>query len=449
LGPEKEKRTIRFAFIIFIVLVIFSVGQLTWWIIFQIDTGRKQKQFQMDYVNQEIAYLAHHINRDFQSFIDIALLMQGSLPGQSPRLKEFFDKLLDNPAVAGYLITDAEGRTLYRGGEVDSTFYAAPGKGILLFFNKNYPGQIIKTHKADLDFRVEGFHDGREAPWVTEAMFHVPPEVTARLESGLHRRIVMFVSEGSFFMLLILFGAYLIYRALRHSEDLKLRQQNFIQAVTHEFRTPMTSMRLYLETLKSGKVQPEKTGELYPKMLDDCDRLDRLVDNVLQASLYNQDDYRLNLAETDLAEDVNDYLNNLEPLVKRHNGELRRDLEPGLRVRTDYQSLGRAVTALVDNALKYSPTDKRQIDVTLHKDADRAELRVADHGSGIPAAERERIFERFYRVGNETTRTVKGTGLGLYLVRQIVEAHGGEVRVTSNGTGPGSVFTIKLPMVNG
>jgi len=446
---KREKKPIRFAFIIFVVLVIFSVGQLTWWIIFQIDTGQKQKQYQLDIINQEIAYLANHINRDFQSFVDIASLTHGTLAGQPSKLKEFYDNLLDNPAVAGYQVTDNEGQVLYKGGLIDSTFYAVFGEQSRLFFDKGYPEKIIKTLKTELFFKVEGFNDGREQPWVTETMLQIPPEVMARLERESRRRIVMFVSEGSFFMLLILFGAYLIYRTLQRSEDLKLRQQNFIQAVTHEFRTPLTSMRLYLETLKSGKVNPDKSGDLYPKMLDDCDRLDRLVDNVLQASLYNKNDYRLNLAETNLTEDVNDYLDSMEPLVKRHNGDLRRDIEPGLRVKTDYQSLGRAVTALVDNALKYSPTEKRRLEVTLRKNADRAELSVADNGTGIPAGEQDRIFERFYRVGNETTRSVKGTGLGLYLVRQIVEAHRGEVEVSSDGAGRGSVFTIKLPMVSG
>ncbi|MBN1212908.1 MAG: HAMP domain-containing histidine kinase [candidate division Zixibacteria bacterium] len=446
---KKEKDPIRFAFIIFMVLVVFSVGQLTWWIIFQIDTGRKQKQYQLDIIDQEIAYLAHHINRDFQSFVDIASLAHGSLAGQPAELKKFYDNLLDNPVVAGYRIMDADGRILYQGGVIDSTFYVVIGTNARLFFDRAYPEKIIKTHKAELDFKVAGFHDGREIPWVAESMLSIPPDVETQLEKESRRHIVMFVSEGGFFMLLVLFGAYLIYRTLQRSEDLKSRQQNFIQAVTHEFRTPLTSMRLYLETLASGKVSSEKTGDLFPKMLEDCDRLDRLVDNVLQASLYNQDDYRLNLAETDLAEDVNDYLNSMVPFIERHNGELYRELEPGLRVKTDYQSLGRAVAALVDNALKYSPTEKRRLEVTLRKNADRAELSVADIGAGIPSGEQDRIFERFYRVGNETTRSVKGTGLGLYLVRQIVEAHRGEVEVSSDGAGQGSVFTIKLPMVSG
>ena len=446
---KKEKKPIRFAFIIFIVIVVFSVGQLTWWIIFQIETGRKHKQYQLDTINLERAYLAHHINRDFQSFIDIASLTHGSLAGQPGKLKEFYDNLLVNPAVAGYRVVDDTGKALYQGGVIDSTFFAAIGANAFLFFDRGYPEKIIKTHQAELEILLEGYCNGQDRPWVSEAMLQIPPEMTARLKSESRRRIVMFVSEGSFFMLLILFGAYLIYRTLQRSEDLKFRQQNFIQAVTHEFRTPLTSIRLYLETMRSGKITADKCGDLYPKMLDDCDRLDRLVDNVLQASLYDKDEYRLNLAETDLGEDVNDYLNNMEPLIKRHNGELRRDIEPNLRVRTDYQSLGRAVTALVDNALKYSPVEKRRIEVTLRNNADRVELKVADNGAGIPAGEQDRIFERFYRVGNEATRSVKGTGLGLYLVRQIVEAHQGEVEVTSTGAGQGSVFTIKLPMVKG
>ena len=443
-----KKNPGRFALVIFVLLVIFSVGQLSWWIIFHIKTSSNSKQDKFQLINQDIAYLAHHINRDFQDIIDIAAITAKGNKGQPEKLKYFFDDLLQTPAVTGYLILGPDSNIVYSGGEIDSTLYAKIDSQNLIYFDPSFPEKILRTHKVKLDIKLAGFHDGENEPWITEEMFHVPAEITDAIEKESRRHIVMFVSEGSFFMLVILLGAFMIYRTLRRSEDLKYRQQNFIQAVTHEFRSPLTSLKLYLETLQAGKVDAHKTDELYPKMLDDCTRLDRMIDNVLQASLYNQHEYKLNLSETDLSVDLDEYLAGLGTLIKRHNGELRRDIEPGIKIRSDYQALNRAVMALVDNALKYSQPTHKKITVSLKRKGNQVELTVEDNGIGVARDEQPMIFERFYRSGDELTRSVKGTGLGLYLVRQIVEAHGGEVTVSSPGENKGSVFTITLPAVN-
>ena len=438
----------KFALVIFILLVIFSIGQLSWWIIYHIRSGEEHKEDRLKLIGQDIAYLAHHINRDFQDIIDVSMITAKGLKGQPDELEVFYKNLLKTPAVAGYAVLDANGSIAATGGETDSAFYAQIDPQYLIYFDASFPEKILKTHGVNLRIEHEGCRNGMEEPWVTEDMFIIPDEVTGEIDKEARRHIVMFVSEGGFFMLVILLGAYMIYRTLRRSEELKYRQQNFIQAVTHEFRTPLTSLRLYLETLQSGKLDAPKTAEIYPKMLDDCDRLDRMIGNVLQASLYNQQEYKLNLAETDLSVDLEEYLAGMGAQIKRNHGDIRKEVEPGIRVRTDYQALDRAVTALVDNALKYSgPSDKR-ITVSLKRKGGQAELTVADNGIGIPRSEQEKIFERFYRSGNEQTRNVRGTGLGLYLVRQIVEAHGGEVAVVSGGENEGSVFTITLPAVN-
>ncbi|MDD3731083.1 MAG: HAMP domain-containing sensor histidine kinase [candidate division Zixibacteria bacterium] len=444
---EHENRPIRFAFLIFIVIVIFSVGQLTWWLIFQINNNQVKKQLQLDKMNLEIQYLAHHINRDFQSFIDIVSVKLSSEDEQKQSHEKFLSRLLENPAIYGYLVNDSTRAVKYWGGVIDSTYYARINERTWLFFDPHFPEKIIKTHKARLRFTNSGFNSGAGKPWVSASMFHIDPAVTEELDREARRHIVMFVSEGVFFMLIILFGAFLIYRTLQRSEDLKVRQRNFIQAVTHEFRTPLTSLRLYLETLQSGKVIVEKTSEIHARMLDDCDRLDLMIDNVLQAGLYEKGGYKLHLVNTDLAADLNEYLDRLESFFRRHNVQFLRDIQPNLIVRTDYPALERAVTALVDNAIKYTTCEEKKITVALMKKGNKAEIAVIDNGSGIPLKEQERIFDRFYRIGNELTRTVKGTGLGLYLVKQIVQAHRGTVKVSSDGENQGSVFTINLPLV--
>ncbi|MCK5125842.1 MAG: HAMP domain-containing histidine kinase [candidate division Zixibacteria bacterium] len=274
----------------------------------------------------------------------------------------------------------------------------------------------------------------------------IPIEVVLEIEERQRRMVIMFISESCFFILIILLGAYQIYRTLRQSEALKRQQLNFMHAVTHEFRTPITSLRLYLETLQSGNIPPDKTAELYPKMIDDTNRLESLIDNVLQAGNLSQGDYKLNLVETDLSRDVKDYLAATDPFIKRQNGSLTSDIEPGIKARTDAKAFIRVINALVDNALKYSAKGEKLIRVILRKENNNALLSVTDMGIGIDASEQKKVFERFYRVGDENTRTVNGTGLGLYLVREIIEAHDGKASVWSEGKDKGATFTITLPL---
>lgn len=274
----------------------------------------------------------------------------------------------------------------------------------------------------------------------------LPADAVEDINTRKNRLIFMLVSESSFFVLIILLGAFQIYRTLKQSEELKRLQLNFIHAVTHEFRTPITSLRLYLETLEAGNLSEEKRTELYPKMIEDANRLEHLVDNILQAGLFNRDDYRLNLTESDFSRDIGEYLDAHKPYLDRHGVCLDIDIAADIRVKTDYKSLERVLDSLIDNAIKYSPDEKR-IEVRLSASGDNAVLTISDNGVGIEPSEQKKIFERFYRVGDENTRTVNGTGLGLFLVREIISAHGGTITVRSKGKNKGAAFEIRLPLI--
>ena len=278
-------------------------------------------------------------------------------------------------------------------------------------------------------------------------MFSPSPESLKRLDSEKRRVITMFLSEGGFFFLVMLLGAYLIYRTLCRAEELKAQQQNFIHSMTHELKAPVASIRLYLQTALSGKVGPERTREFFPKMIEDCDRLEGLIDNVLEAGHFGRTGYKLKLSPTNLSEDLNEYLDDLEPLINRHGGKVERKIKDGVTVKSDYQALHRVISALVHNALKYSPPDKKAIEVSLESDSHNALVAIRDEGYGIEPAEQKKIFDRFYRGAGEQTRLVKGTGLGLFLVREVVQVHGGKIRVKSGGAGQGATFIVKLPLV--
>ncbi len=271
-------------------------------------------------------------------------------------------------------------------------------------------------------------------------------EALAEIESRQNKLVVMFVSESCFFILIILLGAFQIYRTLRQAEELKRQQINFIQAVTHEFRTPITSLRLYLETLESGNIPSEKVAELYPKLIADTNRLEQLVDNVLEARLFNSETHRLNLETIDFSCEITDYLKRYQPYLERHKAVLTHSIAADVTIKADWTMLIRALDSLLDNAIKYS-TDDPKIDLTLKTSGRNALLIIQDNGIGIEAGEQKKVFNRFYRVGNENTRTVNGTGLGLHLAHEIILSHNGSIRVESGGKNKGAAFVIKLPLV--
>ena len=437
---------LRFGLYVFIFLIFFCLAQLTWWIIYQLDLHRQLNQSQTDLLTLKTATIVEQVNNDFGRMVELAGYAYRSSGGDRNELVKCMNNLLSDRSIQGYQILSEPGFEAAIGGVIDSTFYCSLDAGLILFFDPGYPRRLI-GEPPELVFEAEGHHSGEGMKWVQPNMFRIAPEILERIENESHRVSKMFIFEGGFFMLIVVFGAYLIYRTLQKSEDLKARQVNFIQSVTHEFRTPLTSIRLYLETLQSGRIEPQRSQVLYTKMLNDCDRLDSMVDNVLEAGHFGREKYELELSPADLAKDIEDYINDLKPYIERQNATLESDLEENVRIRSDYKALGRAIRALIDNAMKYSPPDRRIISVTLRKADQKAEVVITDQGIGISSREIKKIFDRFYRIEDAAAAGVKGTGLGLYLVRHIIEAHGGAIAVESGGSGQGTQFTIKLPLV--
>jgi two-component system, OmpR family, sensor histidine kinase SenX3 len=264
----------------------------------------------------------------------------------------------------------------------------------------------------------------------------------------LNWREVALLVLGIIFFLLIIFGLVInttfLIREIRRNEQ----HDAFINAVTHELKTPITSIRLYLETLKTRDVDENRREEFYDVMLADSDRLLQTVEQVLRAGRTGHRRRRINAAILDLPELIRECLNltrlryNLDEsalmFVESVNGE-------SVRVAGDADELRAAVSNLLDNAVKYSEDDV-QVRVELAMiDEKRVAVRIADRGIGIPSAQLKRIFKRFYRVPGRFMARVKGTGLGLFIVRSVVEKHGGRVYAESPGLGQGSTFTIQLP----
>jgi signal transduction histidine kinase len=241
---------------------------------------------------------------------------------------------------------------------------------------------------------------------------------------------------------LIVYTVFLVLE-IKRNED----HDTFINAVTHELKTPLASIRLYLDTLKARPVSDPQRQEFYDVMLADVERLHHTVDQVLKAGVAREKQRRATRTPLDigvLARECVDLAatrHHLQPgaiALEAHDGA-------SLIVRGDVEELRTVITNLLDNAVKYSGADVRVTVSLAAPSPDTIWIRVQDRGVGIPRKQLKRIFNRFYRVQTRGIRQVKGTGLGLYIVRAIARAHGGRVFAQSEGEGRGATFTVELP----
>jgi signal transduction histidine kinase len=262
------------------------------------------------------------------------------------------------------------------------------------------------------------------------------------------REVVLLVLGIVFFALIItglILNTIFLVREIKRSEQ----HDAFLNSVTHELKTPIASIKLYLETLKSREVTPEKREEFYDVMLADSDRLLSTVEQVLQAGRAREKKRQLMTAELDVGSILNESIRTVRTRYNLDEGVIRVTEGAGdLKVLGDDEELRAAFVNLLDNAVKYSGDDRR-ISIRAKKAPlnNRVDIFIRDNGIGIPAAELKRVFKRFHRVHDQSVREAKGTGLGLSIVRSIIEKHGGKVRADSKGEGRGSTLLVHWPLI--
>ncbi|HVO82481.1 MAG TPA: HAMP domain-containing sensor histidine kinase [Terriglobales bacterium] len=245
--------------------------------------------------------------------------------------------------------------------------------------------------------------------------------------------------------LLLTGGIFLTYHNVSKEMALAKLKSDFVSNVSHELRTPLSLIRLYAETLEMGRLtSPEKYQEYYQIIRKESERLTALINNILDFSRIEAGRKEYEFRETDLRELVHNTLESYRYQIEQHGFTFEEKIDPVPPMRVDREALARSLLNLVNNALKYSQ-DRKYIGVNLYRDNGSVKLEVVDHGIGIPPQEQHKIFEKFYRVGDPLVHNTKGSGLGLALVRHIVEAHGGELSVDS-APGRGSKFVIALPV---
>ncbi|MES2004062.1 MAG: ATP-binding protein [Bacteroidota bacterium] len=263
-----------------------------------------------------------------------------------------------------------------------------------------------------------------------------------QIEEARKRKTAQYIGEGSTFLALILLGAVFVYRATRRQIKLAQQQQNFMMAVTHELKTPIAIVQLNLETLQKRKLDEDKQQKLISNTLQEANRLNTLCNNILLASQLDAGDYRPSKEEinfTDLVEGCVDDFKNRFP-----QRTITEEIQERVYLNGEPLLLQMLVNNLVDNARKYSPKEM-PIVVSLTEARQLVTLTITDMGQGIPEAEKKRIFDKFYRSGDESTRKATGTGLGLYLCRKIAASHKANISVTDH-LPSGSSFAVTFQL---
>jgi len=255
------------------------------------------------------------------------------------------------------------------------------------------------------------------------------------------QRTAMIIGEGSVFAVVFIVGAISLHKSIRKERRLQHQKKNFLLSVTHELKSPLASIKLLLQTIQKRDLTKQQIHDFIGKSLLDIERLDDMVENMLLASKIDNQSYTFPKACFNLSALVDSVVNRLQLNKCDINEQLiNAEIEPKIEMTGDKFALTSVVTNLIENAIKYSgPCEV--VDVKLYQKDEKIFLEVADHGIGIADAEKDKIFDRFYRVGSEETRNTKGTGLGLYIVKEVLNRHDASIKVKDNDP-TGSVFEV-------
>jgi signal transduction histidine kinase len=325
------------------------------------------------------------------------------------------------------------------------------GKSSVLKADANPPIMMIHPLKDSSPWVASGNWDGgkpeaerRFADVFPEMVIAIKYQGTTVADIGtrfLHYNYMVLAALSVF----MVGGIWLTYRNVSREMTLARLKSDFVANVSHELRTPLALIRLYAETLELGRLTAkEKYQEYFRIIREESERLTALINNILDFSRIEAGRKEYEFQETNLGELVHSTLESYRFQIQQNGFAFEENISPDIPpMRVDREAIARSLLNLVNNALKYSK-DRKFIGVSLYRADSSINLEVQDRGIGIPANEQDKIFEKFYRCGDPLVHNVKGSGLGLSLVRHIARAHGGEVLVESEPE-KGSKFTIALP----
>lgn len=262
-------------------------------------------------------------------------------------------------------------------------------------------------------------------------------EDNTELKEKLHKRWLMVAGEGTVFLVLLAIGIYKTHRTFKKEIALSEQQKNFLLSITHELKSPLASNKLQVQTLLKHDLPRERQLKLLTAALHETDRLINLTDNLLMAAKIESRDFSMAKEESDISGLIREAF---FPVVSNEKENLKLDLQEGIKMKIDKTAFPSIVLNLYENARKYS-AEGAPVTISLKSVQGRVILSCTDEGFGIPDTEKNKVFKKFYRIGSEETRKTKGTGLGLFIVKNLVEKHEGRISIKNNKP-KGSVFEI-------
>lgn len=428
-------------------MALFLSAQLIWWTISHLKLVDERYNDHLQFAHSRQVELSSSFATDFSSARDLLLLDAENL--DSSARDSLRVSLRNNRLVAGVTVTRHSGDTLFN--------YGSPAGDAGVRIVKESATIAIRLTYSEVRLQAESSNppltfqpppsDSVFFSELTADNFFFDTNHLAELKEDRAMTFSMLIWEGGFFLCLTFFGLFLIYRALAKSERARRSQDNFLMAVTHELRTPLASLRLALQGLWRGKFTPEQSAQARRMVEIDIDRLNALIEDLLEAGDSSHSSYTVP-AEVDLGKFVCEYFSERQDDLKVRGLTVNIDFDTissaAVIVRIPRSELTRAIDVAISNAIKFSE-EEPQVDVALTFNYGRVQLKFTDHGDGLPKEELERVFERFYRVGKELTRSRPGAGLGLYLARRMLGRYGVLMKLTSEGQGQGATVIFDFP----
>lgn len=294
---------------------------------------------------------------------------------------------------------------------------------------------LQQQNKKIYEYQVVNLQDNKDT-FQTEQAYN---KAVALSKDEFTTRNTQYLGEGLFFCLVILIAAIVVYKSMQNNIEFGSRQNNFMLSITHELKSPIAAVKLNLETIKRRKLDEETQVMLIERCLNETNRLNDLCNNLLLASQMESKHFNASFEEINLKPILED---SAKLFMQRSKHTIHTNLEDTY-THADPFLVKLVVNNLLENAIKYT-LPGTNIYLKLRDDEESAIFSVTDEGGGIPDDEKEKIFEKFYRVGNENSRKTKGTGLGLFLISQIVKLNKGSISVSDN-LPFGTIFEVTLP----
>ncbi len=439
----------------FVVVALVLNAQFTWWVVYSLRDNRERLDLERAMVAGHAELAAQRLTvRVLQAESAIATLPAGVIPSPTPPFSEVrvVEEAQVAPAagVAGALAPEGAVAWVRWNGRLALGRSLGRGRVALALLDPQAPYRWLAASDPDLQLvERENVQHGRPSTALAPPLdllavtpdFHRWQELVDRYR----QRIVTVLEEGAFFLAAILTAVVLLWRVVRREGNLERQHQNFVSAVTHELKTPIAGIRLALETVLSGRVDDEERKRFLGNALADSERLGDLVEKVLEVTRYTGGAHRLRMGMGDFSQLLEDEIMVAERRVTARGAVLEAAVTPGVQATFDPEAMAIVISNLVENALKYARADDPRIWVRLRLERGEAVLEVQDNGVGIAAIDLESIFKPFWRAGDEVTRRTPGTGIGLFVAREIVDAHGGKLTASSPGQGRGATFRLALP----